>query len=254
MTYKPLTKKQSELLKVIEGNEPKIIYQLAKTVGRPYRRVYDNIQMFAEQGLVALENVVLNNRASLKVIPMNPHCQTLRKLDGRYSSLLLPGQEAALSLSSTARKLSELFALHGAICGDVCGNLHGVDRDVEKAELATDLKPAHVINLLKQKGVEGTLSDSSSSWKIVGRYQDVAFTIVPADSISATLTDTLEVAGIRYISLQDYIRSLCMAGSQQDMQDVAAMALQNKTLMWFAMQQADHYGCREILDGFLSDS
>lgn len=88
MTKSVLTKKQEELLKQAERHDPVTIYQLAKAVGRPYRRVYDNVQMFAQMGLVTLEKIRMNNRAATLVISNDIYYQRLRRLDDMYAAYL----------------------------------------------------------------------------------------------------------------------------------------------------------------------
>lgn len=96
MTKVMLTKKQKVLLTQAERKNPVTIYQLAKDVGRPYRRVHDNVHKFAEMGLVTLEKVVVNNRNATLVISNDIYYQRLRRLDDMYDAYLdLSGKSVA---------------------------------------------------------------------------------------------------------------------------------------------------------------
>ncbi len=88
MTKQGLTNKQRELLELVERREPVVIYQLAKDIGRPYRRVYDNVQKFVEKGLVELKRVKINNRDALLVISNDIYYQRLRRLDDMYAAYI----------------------------------------------------------------------------------------------------------------------------------------------------------------------
>ncbi len=260
MTKINLTRKQRELLAQAERQDPVTIYQLAKDIGRPYRRVYDNVQKFAEMGLVELERVKINNRDALKVIPSNPYYQRLVRLDDMYASALdlsISEKGTLSSISSVVRKLSSILNGHGVILGGVCANLHGIEQYEKTVEFTVDLPAKKVMQLLNQEGIHATLSSNgigkNSTWVINGDCDWISYQIVPADSVGVNTDDVIEEIGIRIASEKDFIISKCIAGSQQDLHDVAVMALQNKSLKWFAMQQANVHDCRDKLDGWLKD-
>jgi DNA-binding Lrp family transcriptional regulator len=260
MTNMNLTRKQKELLNQVERQNPVTIYQLARDVGRPYRRVYDNVQKFAENGLVELERVKINNRDALKVISSNPYYQRLIGLDDMYATALdLSASEKGTlsSISSVVRKLSSILNSHGAILGGVCANLHGIEQYEKVVEFTVDLSAKKMMRLLNQEGIHATLnsndSGKNSTWVINGDCDWISYQIVPADSVGVNINDAIEEIGIRIASEKDFITSRCIAGGQQDLHDVAVMALQNKSLKWFAMQQANARDCRDKLDAWLKD-
>lgn len=86
MTNMKLTRKQGALLAVAESHSPMSIYQLAKGVGRPYRRVHDHIHQLAAMDMVSLKDVVQNNRRATLVIPNNIYYQRLMHLDELYAA------------------------------------------------------------------------------------------------------------------------------------------------------------------------
>jgi predicted transcriptional regulator len=86
MTNKGLTRKQNELLKQMHQDMPLTIYQLAKAVGRPYRRVHDHVKQFAAMGLVTLKQATINNRKATLVISNNIYYQRLLHLDDMYAA------------------------------------------------------------------------------------------------------------------------------------------------------------------------
>lgn len=260
MTNLMLTRKQMALLMKAERQEPVTIYQLAKDIGRPYRRVYDNVQKFVEKGLVELERVKINNRDALKVISSNPYYQRLIGLDDMYATALdLSASEKGTlsSISSVVRKLSSILNSHGAILGGVCANLHGIEKYEKVVEFAVDLSAKKMMQLLNQEGIYATLnsndSGKNSTWVISGDCDWISYQIVPADSVGVNTDDAIEEIGIRIASEKDFITSKCIAGGQQDLHDVAVMVLQNKGLKWFAMQQANAHDCRDKLDRWLKD-
>ncbi|MDX8404021.1 MAG: helix-turn-helix domain-containing protein [Mariprofundaceae bacterium] len=260
MTKQELTKKQAELMMQAERQEPVTIYQLAKDVGRPYRRVYDNIQKFVEKGLVELESVKINNRDAMKVISFNPYYQRLIRLDDMYATALdLSASENGThsSISFVVRKLSSILNSHGAILGGVCANLHGIEQYEKVVEFTVDLSAKKTMKLLSQEGIYATLNSNDagtdSTWMINGDCDWISYQIVPADSVGVNINDAIEEVGIRIASEKDFITSKCMVGGQQDLHDVAVMALLNKRLKWFAMQQAEAYDCRDKLDIWLAD-
>lgn len=260
MTKDGLTKKQRDLLVLSERQEPVTIYQLAKKAGRPYRRVYDNVQKFVEMGLVELERVKVNNRDALKVTSSNPCYQRLVRLDDMYTaSLELSASEKRVSrpISSVIRKLSSILNSHGAILGGVCANLHGIEQFEKVIEFAVDLPAKKIMQLLNQQGIHALLNSNDSgnslAWMLHGECDGISYQIVPAGPAGVNTGDAIEEIGIRIASEKDFITSKCIAGGQQDLHDVAAMVLQNKGLKWFAMQQANAHDCRDKLNAWFED-
>ncbi|MFQ5581581.1 MAG: hypothetical protein ACE5F3_03015 [Mariprofundaceae bacterium] len=86
MTNNRLTRKQRELLTQAQQQEPVTIYQLAKAVGRPYRRVHDHVKEFAAMGLVTLKQTTINNRHATLVISNDIYYQRLLRLDDMYAA------------------------------------------------------------------------------------------------------------------------------------------------------------------------
>jgi len=259
MTKEAMTKKQRELIDLLERHEPMVIYQLAKLVGRPYRRVYDNIQKFVEKGLVTLEKVSINNRASLKVVSTDPYYQRLLNLDDMYAEAFNPSlseRETLSSISSATRKLSSALNSHGIIVEGLCANLHGIERYEKLIEFSVDLMAKEAIDFLVQAGISAKLESKGAdddAWKIIGSCDGIDFQISQAESMGVNVEDTIEAIGIRIASEKEFITSRCRIGDQEAMHDVAAMALMYKRLKWFAMQQADAHGCRDRFDQWLSD-
>jgi hypothetical protein len=124
-------------------------------------------------------------------------------------------------------------------------------------EFTVDLPAKKTMQLLSQEGIHATLnsndSEKNSTWVINGDCDGISYQIVPVDSVGVNVNDAIEEIGIRIASEKDFITSKCIAGSQQDLHDVAVMALQNKGLKWFSMQQANLHGCRDKLDAWLED-
>lgn len=86
MTNEMLTRKQRELLTLTERREPLTIYQLARAVGRPYRRVHDHVKRLAALGLVTLKQTTINNRNATLVISNDLYYQRLLRLDDMYAA------------------------------------------------------------------------------------------------------------------------------------------------------------------------
>ncbi|MES0371008.1 MAG: hypothetical protein ABUK11_01910 [Mariprofundaceae bacterium] len=260
MTKDGLTKKQKALLQLVEQREAVVIYQLAKDAGRSYRRVYDNIQMFVEKEFVELERVKINNRNALKVRSLNPYYQRLIRLDEMYEAALnlsLSEKSTHSSMSLVVRKMSSIFHSHGAVLGGVCANLHGVEQFEKTVELAVDLSAKKTMKLLTKENINAifNLNDTGKdpAWVISGDCDGISYQIVPAHSVGVNVDVAIEQIGIRIVSEEDFITSRCIEGGFQDLHDVAVMALQNRKLMWFAMQQSDVHSCRDKFDVWLAD-
>lgn len=162
-----------------------------------------------------------------------------------------------MSLAAVARKLFGILEPHGIVIGGVCGMMHGVERFTRGVDMATDLKPEKVIDLLDRKGVKaevrkGDIPDPLA-WVIKGVCDGIEFQVFPAGSVGVNLENAQVQVELGIASKEDFITSKCIAGGQQDLHDVAVIALQNKNLKWFAMQQAQAYGCRDKLDVWLAD-
>jgi len=250
MTKIRLTRKQAELLAQAERQEPVTIYQLAKDIGRPYRRVHDNVQKFAEMGLVRLEKVKLNNRDATWVISNDVHYQRLLRLNDR-ESLGVKG------LVGVAQKLTKALEPRGVVIGGICGAMYGIERFVRDVDIATDLKPGKVVELLKQRDIEAKVLTGEVfeplPWVILGECDGIRFQVLFAKNKGVHLDDVLEKVGMRIASVNDFIASKCMPGGQQDMHDVAALILQDRELEMFAMQLAGSHGCQEKLIAWLAD-
>jgi predicted transcriptional regulator len=86
MTFTRSSSKRKDLERSILRCSPTCIYQLAKNVGRPYRRVHDQVHALAEAGLVTLQPVLRNNRKTTLVISNDPYYQRLQRLDDLYDA------------------------------------------------------------------------------------------------------------------------------------------------------------------------
>ncbi len=250
MTKTRLTRKQTELLAQAERQEPVTIYQLAKDIGRPYRRVHDNVQKFAEMELVRLEKTKVKNRDATWVISNGIHYQRLLRLND-MESLGVKG------LVGVAQKLTKVLEPYGVVIGGICGAMHGIERFVCDVDMATDLKPEKVVELLKQRGIEAKILTGDVfeplPWVILGECDGIRFQVLSAKNKGVQLDDVLEKLGMRIASVNDFITSKCMSGGQQDMYDVAVLILQDRELEMFAMQQAGSHGSQEKLITWLAD-
>ena len=77
------TKKKHELLAEIERSEAVSIYQLAKRIGRNYRRVHDHVQELAEAGLVQIRSEICNGRKA-SIVESKYHLR-LKRLNDMYA-------------------------------------------------------------------------------------------------------------------------------------------------------------------------
>jgi predicted transcriptional regulator len=84
MTLSRITRKRKQLISSLLGTEPMCIYQLAKALGRPYRRVHDCVKDLAAGGQVTLRSTTRNNRRATLVISNDPYYQRLLRLDDMY--------------------------------------------------------------------------------------------------------------------------------------------------------------------------
>ncbi len=160
-----------------------------------------------------------------------------------------------MSLTTVTRKLLAILEPHGVVIGGVCGMMHGVERFTRDVDLATDLLPEKVILILGDIEAEIQKGDALDPlpWVIKGVCDGIEFQVLPAKSVGVSLENSVVQVELRIASEEDFITSKCIAGGQQDLHDVAVMALQNKGLKWFAMQQANTHDCRDKLDGWLED-
>jgi len=78
-----LTRKQRELLALINEYRPMSIYRLARLCGRNYRRVYDHVQELAAAGYVRIRSDIRNGRR-VSIVESIYH-QRLRRLDDLYA-------------------------------------------------------------------------------------------------------------------------------------------------------------------------
>lgn len=162
-----------------------------------------------------------------------------------------------MSLVDTARRLYAALMPHGVVIGGICGAMHGVERFTRDVDLATDWTPEQVIDALMGAGIpaevmRGDVLDPLP-WVIRGELDGVPFQILPAGSVGVDPKGAVVQVDIGFASEQDFIVSKCIAGGQQDMHDVAVLALKRPELLAFAEQQADKYGCRAKLDAWMND-
>jgi len=78
-----MTQRKSALLAEIEKYPPLSIYQLARHIGRNYRRVFDHVKELAAAGLVNIHPDVCNGRRVSMVESMA--WQRLQRLDEMFA-------------------------------------------------------------------------------------------------------------------------------------------------------------------------
>ena len=162
-----------------------------------------------------------------------------------------------MSLTDTARKLYALFKPHGVVIGGICATVHGVERFTRDVDMATDLSPDQVMEILGKAGIQAELvrSDASESlsWVVRGADDGIPFQLLPAGDIGVDPNRALIQVEIGFACEQDFIVSKCIAGGQQDLHDVAVLVLKRPDLQSFAEAKAGEHGCRDKLEAWLGD-
>lgn len=162
-----------------------------------------------------------------------------------------------MSLTDTARKLYAALKPHGVVIGGICAAMHGVERFTRDVDMATDLGPDQVIATLREAGIEAEIHHGNAfeglSWVIRGTDDDIEFQVLPARDIGVDPKRGLIQVEIGFASEQDFIVSKCIAGGQQDLHDVAVLAMKRPDLLPFAEAQAEAHECRDKLDAWLGD-
>ena len=162
-----------------------------------------------------------------------------------------------MSLVDAARKLYAALKPHGVVIGGICGAVHGVERFTRDVDLATDWTPEQVIDALHHAGiaadvVRGDVLDPLP-WVIRGELDGVPFQVLPAAVVGVDPKRAMVQVDIGFACERDFIVSKCIAGGQQDMHDVAVLALKRPELLAFAEEQADRHACRARLDAWMND-
>lgn len=162
-----------------------------------------------------------------------------------------------MSLVDTARKLYAALKSHAVVIGGICGAMHGVERFTRDVDMATDLMPNQVIDALRNAGISADVVRRDAfdplPWVIRGDHDGVPFQILPAGNVGVDLKRAIVQVDIGFASEHDFIVSKCIAGGQQDMHDVAVLALKRPDLLSFAEEQAEKHMCKAKLDEWMND-
>jgi len=163
-----------------------------------------------------------------------------------------------MTLLAAAHKLYDLLAPHAVLIGGVCAVMHGVERFTRDVDLATELSPEQVVELLTGAHIDAEVRRSNSlteplPWVISGCCDGVDFQILPAQHIGVNISHAMIRVELGCASVEDFIASKCMAGGQQDLHDVAVMVLQQPALSEYAMTQATQHHCSDKLNLWLTD-
>lgn len=162
-----------------------------------------------------------------------------------------------MSLTDTARILYKLLKPHAIVIGGICGGMHGVERFTRDVDMATDLDSDQVISVLHKAGISAEVVRGDNfdplPWVIRGTHDGIPFQVLPSGSVGVDLRRAIVQVDIGFASEQDFIVSKCIAGGQQDLHDVAVLALKDPDLLPFAETKAEEHGCRDKLDAWLGD-
>ena len=162
-----------------------------------------------------------------------------------------------MSLTDTARILYGALKPHAVVIGGICASMHGVERFTRDVDLATTLESDQVIAALHQVGIAAEVVRGGAldplPWVIKGSHEGIPFQVLPAGRIGVDPDRAVVRVDIGFASEHDFIVSKCLAGGQQDLHDVAVLALIRPDLLPFAETQADAHGCRDKLDAWLDD-
>jgi len=162
-----------------------------------------------------------------------------------------------MQLDNAARRLLDIFDPDGVVIGGICGAVYGVERFTRDVDLAVGIEPEAVISQLQHEGIEARVSRSSEpgdlSWVVHGEIEGVEFQVLSAKETGVDAATVELKAGLRLPDMKSFIISKCIAGGQQDMHDVAALALMHNELEPFAREMAEQHRCLEKLESWISD-
>ena len=162
------------------------------------------------------------------------------------------------SLMHITQRLSALLGDHSVVIGGVCAVLHGSERMTLDVDFASDLDLDTVSKCLTDAGIlftvkKGDLLDVLP-WVIHGELDEISFQVMPSQAIGIDIEHAVRSQGIQFAAVEDFIISKCIAGSHQDLHDVAVIVLRNPSLHDFALQMASKHQCDERLNDWLTDS
>jgi len=162
-----------------------------------------------------------------------------------------------MQLDDVARRLLEIFDPDGVVIGGICGAVYGVERFTRDVDLAVGIEPEAVVSQLQQEGVEARVRRSSEpgdlSWVVHGEIEGIEFQVLSSKETGVD-TATVELkAGLRLPDMKSFIISKCIAGGQQDMHDVAALALMYSKHESFAREMAKKHHCMDKFESWMSD-
>jgi len=162
-----------------------------------------------------------------------------------------------MQLDGAARRLLEVFDPDGVVIGGICGAVYGVERFTRDVDLAVGLEPEMVVARLQSEGIEARVSRSSEpgdlSWVVHGEIEGVEFQVLSAKEVGVDGSTVELKAGLRLPDIKSFMISKCIAGGQQDMHDVAALALMHSELEPFARETAEQHRCQEKLESWMDD-
>jgi hypothetical protein len=161
-----------------------------------------------------------------------------------------------VELVEAVRRLQAVLG-QAPVIGGIGAAIHGVERFTRDIDLTSSLSRQQIEAILQAANISfsvrlGNIHDSLP-WVVHGDYDGIPFQILPADAIGVQPDQAVLHAGVLAVNIHDFIRSKCLAGGQQDMHDVAALAMLNPDLREFIIEQADRHGCLDKLESWLSD-
>jgi len=162
-----------------------------------------------------------------------------------------------VQLSEAAQRLLDLLEPDGVLIGGICGAIYGVERFTRDVDMASFLETEAILMRLKHAGIPAEVRRSSEpgdlGWVVHGEIEGIAFQVLPAKETGIGAGRFQLKAGLRVADLDSFIESKCIAGGQQDMHDVAALALMHPELKGFCIDAATRHGCRDRLQAWLND-
>ncbi|PCI44814.1 MAG: hypothetical protein COB41_03440 [Proteobacteria bacterium] len=164
-------------------------------------------------------------------------------------------------LSVVAQKLCELLGDSSVLIGGMCAIAHGSERVTQDVDLATQLSLKELSEYLDAQHITYTVEkgdwDDRLTWVLHGEMDGIAFQILPAADIGVDVAYGIESNGIRLASLECFLTSKCIAGSHQDLYDIAVIVLRSNAkfpeITQMAQTIASKHGCLDALNDWLMD-